>query len=468
MAESPKQLTQPAQAGPPGALAAFWHRMTGADMEARLPERVREAIQEQGDATERLIGWLQLLVILVFATLYGLSPKTAPTGDVIQPVPWAIGAYFLFTILRLWLAYRISLPGWFLLVSIVIDMGLLFGLIWSFHIQYMQPASFYLKAPTILYVFIFIALRALRFEPRFVIAAGFIAALGWLGLVLYVITIDPSDTMITRDYVAYMTSNTILLGAEFDKMVSIVVVTLILGAALIRGRRLLVRAVAESAAAQELSRFFAPEIAKRIRGSDRQIAAGSGEAREAAIVNFDMRGFTRYAETHAPDSVMGLLGAYQRLIVPIIQKHGGSIDKFLGDGIMATFGAATPSDTFAADAVRAVEESIAAAKDWQAQNEREGRPAPRVNGAIATGRIVFGAIGDETRLEYTVIGDAVNLSAKLEQFNKQLGTSALCDAATYELALAQGYDSGAAGRRGAERKLIPGVSQPVDVVVLAD
>ena len=283
---------------PPRAGAAkrsLWRRLRGADMERQLPERVREAIQQQGDATERLIGWMQLGVVLIFGTLYAVAPKTAPVDGAFQPVPWVIGAYFLFTLLRLSLAYRISLPGWFLLVSILIDMGLLFGLIWSFHIQYMQPASFYLKAPTLLYVFIFIALRALRFEARFVIAAGLAAALGWLGMVFYVISVDPNDNMITRDYVAYMTSNSVLLGAEFDKMVSILLVALIMGAALIRGRRLLVRAVSESAAAQELSRFFAPEIAMKIRGSDRQIAAGSGEARDAAIVNFDMRGFTRYA-----------------------------------------------------------------------------------------------------------------------------------------------------------------------------
>ena len=463
---SPNPTPPPAPGAQPGAGTALWRRLGGGNMDVELPERVREAIQEQGDATEHLIGWLQLVVIVVFATLYGLSPKTAPSGDAIQPVPWVIGAYFLFTVLRLWLAYRTSLPGWFLLMSIVIDMGLLFGLIWSFHIQYMQPASFYLKAPTVLYVFIFIALRALRFEPRFVFAAGLCAALGWLGLVIYVIEVDPSDNMITRDYVAYMTSNTVLLGAEFDKMISMIVVALVLGAALIRGRRLLVRAVAEGAAAQELSRFFAPEIAQRIRGSDRQIAAGTGEVREAAIVNFDMRGFTRYAESHQPDQVMSLLGAYQSLIVPIIQKHGGSIDKFLGDGVMATFGASGPSQSYAADAVRAVEESIVAARAWQADIEAAGQPAPRVNGAIATGRIVFGAIGDETRLEYTVIGDAVNLSAKLEQFNKQLGSAALCDGATYELALAQGYAPEAPTTRGAERTLVPGVSHPVEVVVL--
>jgi len=430
-----------------------------------LPERVRQSIQEQGDATERLIGWVQLAVVATFATLYAISPKTFPADQAFQPVPWVIGAYSLFTLLRLGLAHRISLPGWFLLASIVIDMGLLFGLIWSFHIQYMQPPSFYLKAPTLLYVFIFIALRALRFEARFVLAAGIVAAIGWGVLVAYVIFSDPSDTMITRDYVTYMTSNAVLLGAEFDKIVSILVVSIILGVALIRGRVLLVRAVAEGVAAHELARFFSPDIARRIRGADAQIAAGSGETRDAAIVNFDMRGFTRTAETLPPNRVMGLLGEYQHLIVPIVQAHGGSIDKFIGDGIMATFGTAGTSPTYAADAARATEAALAAARDWQRDAARSGGPAPTVNAAVAAGRVIFGAVGDESRLEYTVIGDAVNLSAKLEQHNKQLGVSALCDARTYELALAQGYHPAAPPRR-VSGAAVAGVGQPVDLVVL--
>ncbi len=432
---------------------------------ATLPERVRKAIQEQGDATERLIGWVQLAVVLTFATLYTISPKTFPAEQAFQPVPWVIGAYMIFTVIRLYLAHRMSLPGWFLIMSIVIDMSLLFGLIWSFHIQYMQPASFYLKAPTLLYVFIFIALRALRFEARFVLVAGVVAALGWLVLVLYVITVDPGDNMITRDYIAYMTSNSILLGAEFDKMVSILVVSIILGVALMRGRALLVRAVAEGVAAQELARFFAPEIASKIRGSDQEIAAGTGEARDAAIVNFDMRGFTRFAEKQAPDQVMSLLADYQHRMVQVIQTHGGSIDKFLGDGIMATFGAAAASPTYAADALRAVDQAIAAAMDWRVACEAEGRPCPEVNAAVATGRIVFGAVGDETRLEYTVIGDAVNLSAKLEQHNKAQAVRALCDAKTYELALAQGYEPPEDKRR-VPGAAVAGIGHPVDLVVL--
>jgi len=433
--------------------------------ESELPERVREAIQSQGDATERLIGWIQLAVVLTFATLYAISPKTFPAEQAFEPVPWVIGTYALFTLLRLALAYRISLPGWFLILSIVFDMALLFGLIWTFHIQYQQPASFYLKAPTLLYVFIFIALRALRFEARFVIAAGLAAAVGWLLMVLYVIKIDPSDNMITRDYVAYMTSNSILLGAEFDKIVSILMVAAILGVALTRGRALLVRSVAEGAAARELSRFFAPEVAERIRGAAQEVAVGSGELREAAILNLDLRGFTRFAKTQSPDEVMGLLAEYQHNMVQAIQDHGGSIDKFLGDGIMATFGVSEHSESYAADSLRALDRAVALGAEWTAAKRAAGILCPAVNGAVASGRVVFGAVGDATRLEYTVIGDSVNLSAKLEQHNKVLRSRALTDAATFDLACAQGYAPAAEVRR-LEAVEVAGLDQGIDLVVL--
>jgi adenylate cyclase len=434
--------------------------------EPGLPERVRRAIQEQGDATERLIGWVQLAVVATFAALYALAPKTA-VGLEFQPVPLAVAGYSLFTLLRLVLAYRMSLPSGFLLASIVIDMTLLFGLIWSFHLQYGQPPSFYLKAPTMLYVFIFIALRALRFEARFVVMTGLVASLGWLVLVGYVVWIDPENDMITRDYVHYMTSNSVLLGAEFDKIASILTVTAILTVALLRGRRLLVRAVSEGLAARELSRFFDPEIAQRIRDSERAIAAGSGEAREATILTLDMRGFTSYAERQPPAQVMALLADYQGRMVPAIQAHGGSIDKFLGDGILATFGAAVASETYAADALKALDAALAEAEAWRQDCLRQGRDCPPVNAAAATGRVVFGAVGDETRLEYTVIGEAVNLAAKLEKGNKELGVQGLCDAATYSRALDQGYQPPRPHRRfdGAE---ISGLGQSIDLVVLAD
>ncbi len=428
-----------------------------------LPERVREAIRVQQDRSELLIGWVQLVVVLTFSALYVVSPKPEVMFDL---TPWALVTYLCLTVVRLIWAQRARLPEWSLVVSVVFDMTLLMVLIWSFHIKYDQPASFYLKAPTLLYVFIFIALRALRFDARFVLLAGLVASLGWGILIVYVVTHAPENPMITRDYVDYLTSNSILLGAEFDKIISILVVTVIIAAALQRARGLLIRAIAEQAAAQELSRFFAPEIARKIKQSDQQILAGTGEAREAAIVNVDMRGFTKLAETEEPDKVMSLLAEYQSLMVPAIQQHGGSIDKFMGDGILATFGAAQPSETYAADALRAVDEIMRVAEDWQASRDSDGLPAPAVNASVATGRILFGAVGDATRLEYTVIGDAVNLSAKLEKENKTQRVRALCDGETFDRALAQGYGQ----TDGKERRAacpVGGVAHPVDLVVLS-
>lgn len=426
-----------------------------------LPARVQATIREHEDRAERLIGWIQLVVVLTFATLYFLSPKTFAAHHTFEPVPWAIGAYLLFTGLRLFLAYRTSLPGWFLVLSIVSDMALLFGLIWSFHLQYEQPPSFYLKAPTLLYVFIFIALRALRSRAAYVFLAGVIAALGWVALMLYAVSVDPRDSMITRDYVQYLTSNSVLLGAEFDKIASILAVTAILGVTLLLGRRLLERAVIEGLAKQDLSRFFDPEVAARITAAGHELAAGHGEARDAAILNLDIRGFTALARDLAPDMVARLLTEYQAAMVPIIQRHGGTIDKFLGDGIMASFGAALPSGTYAADALRALSEALDAARAWA---EAAGMKLV-VNGAVATGRVVFGAVGDANRLEYTVIGDAVNLSAKLEKHNKALGTKGLATAAAVELARQQGYRPDAAPRR-IEAAEIDGVAQAIDLVVI--
>jgi adenylate cyclase len=440
-------------------MLCWWRR----NPEADLPERVRLAVSAQQDATERLISWVQLAIVVTFATLYILSPK--PEVE-FAPVPWALGIYLALTLVRVAWAHLGRLPDWALAASVFFDVLLLMVLIWSFHIQYMQPASFYLKAPTLLYVFIFIALRALRFDARFVILAGLLAALGWGVMISYVVYADPVDTMITRDYVAYLTSNSILLGAEFDKIISILVVTALIAVALYRAKGLLVRAVSEQAAARELSRFFAPEIAARIKDTDHSIQAGSGEMRDAAILNLDMRGFTRLAAAEPPDVVMRLLAEYQHRMVPVIQRHGGSIDKFLGDGIMATFGAVRPSTTYAADALRALDDAMAEASAWQADCAAAGQSCPAVNGAVATGPILFGAVGDESRLEYTVIGDAVNLSAKLEKHNKDCGLRALCDRATYEKALAQGY-APVAEKKVLAAEAVAGVAAPLDLVAIA-
>jgi adenylate cyclase len=180
----------------------------------------------------------------------------------------------------------------------------------------------------------------------------------------------------------------------------------------------------------------------------------------------DIRGFTRMAALIQPDELMKILADYQSKLVPLIQRHGGSIDKFLGDGIMATFGASVTTNTYCADALRAVDEIMKVTEDWEAECQARGKPVPCVGAAVTTGRIIFGAVGDATRLEYTVIGDAVNLSAKLEKHTKKEGVRALCTADAYQKAIAQGYQSPDKKTKLTNRK-VEGVAEPLDIMVIA-
>jgi len=431
-----------------------------------LPPRVADAIREHQLKSEILIAWGQLLVGATWASLYALAPKTSAATAMIEPVPIALASYLVFSILRLALAYRGFAATWFLALSVLVDMAILMGLIWSFHIQYEQPASFYLKAPTLLYVFIFIALRALRFSAGFVILAGAAAACGWLLMLYYAMSTSQAPNMgVTRDYVAYMTSNLILIGAEFDKVIAILLSTAILAIALWRARRLLVGSVVESQAHSDLERFFAPEIAHQIVHAEQRIEAGQGEVRRAAILVCDIRGFTPMAMGMDPDYLMKLLADYQTRMVRVIQDHGGSIDKFMGDGIMATFGAALPTETYAADALRCIEDLGQAAWVWHDERQSTGEMPLDIGFAVSAGPLVFGAVGDGERLEFTVIGEPVNLAAKLEKANKAEAVSALTTAATLEIAQAQGYEPPPSLEHRAQRP-IEGTGAPMDLVVL--
>jgi adenylate cyclase len=200
--------------------------------------------------------------------------------------------------------------------------------------------------------------------------------------------------------------------------------------------------VAERSAARKLSRFFDPGIAARIRDAEPHIRVWRGEACEGAILIFDISGFTALSDRLAPNGVMALLAEYQARLIPIIQRHGGSIDKFLGDGVIATFGVAQPLRAYAADATVALDEALAEIDRWNAARYTAGLDPVPVNAALTIGPVIFGAVGDDTRLEYTVFGEPVNLAARLEKHNEKSGTRALATQEAFAMALAQRYCSG--------------------------
>lgn len=157
-----------------------------------------------------------------------------------------------------------------------------------------------------------------------------------------------------------------------------------------------------------------------------------GERREVCLLFSDIRGFTTLSESLPPEEVTRLLDRYFSRMVTAIHAHGGTLDKFMGDGIMAFFGAPQPRDNPCADAFAAAKAMLAALAEFNRELEAEGRPPLAIGIGLNYGAAVVGYIGAADRHEYTAIGDAVNAASRIEGLTKEAGYPLLASRAVME------------------------------------
>ena len=177
-------------------------------------------------------------------------------------------------------------------------------------------------------------------------------------------------------------------------------------------------------------------LALALEADPRRLDPG-GEEREVTVLFADIRSFTDFSEKHTAVEVVALLNAYFKAVVPAIEAEGGVIDKFMGDGIMALFGAPATLPDHAARAARAAVAMVTAVHKGRATWAKLGNPGLRIGVGVHTGKVVVGAIGSPGRLDYTAIGDTVNAASRIESENKAQGTEVLLSAATCGLLSAE-------------------------------
>jgi len=191
-----------------------------------------------------------------------------------------------------------------------------------------------------------------------------------------------------------------------------------------------------------MSRYVNPEIVRRLADESHDLMLG-GQRVPLSILFSDIRGFTSLSEKLSAEQVVEMLNEYLGEMTEIVFAHGGTLDKFIGDAVMALWGAPLPVDDHAR---RAAECALAMTAALERLNARwsqsgEGAAGLRIGIGINTGEAVVGNIGSlKHKLEYTAIGDAVNLASRLEGLNKEMGTTIIISEAT-RAALGEGFDT---------------------------
>jgi len=209
-----------------------------------------------------------------------------------------------------------------------------------------------------------------------------------------------------------------------------------------------------------MARYMDPGLA------DQLLAAGGealgGRSVEATVLFADVRGFTTLSETLGPQGIVAVLNEYFTMMVDCITRDGGMLDKFIGDAIMAVFGLPVAHGDDEDRAVKAAISMLGELTQWNQTRIANGQPAFEIGVGLNTDTIVSGNIGSPKRMDYTVIGDGVNLASRLESACKQYGANLLISESTYKKL------KGVYRTREMDRVIVKGKTRPVAVYEVLD
>ena len=278
------------------------------------------------------------------------------------------------------------------------------------------------------YLYLILAVGTLAYSWRTVWSMGTFVAMVWtlaaLAVYLFGYTIPELDEAGRAAFAGYdlvtelHLPNRIDFGLRFQEIVLFVIVAMILAIKGYRSNRLLLEQAEISAQRANLSRYFPSSLVDTLASSDRDVGAVRSE--EVVVVFTDIVGFTRFAEQNSPGEVMDLLRRYHGMVEKAIFDNGGTLEKYIGDGVMATFGRPERTSRDALNAVSAARQLLEANEAYNTERTAQGKTPVEISIGIHYGPVIMGDIGPERRLEFAVVGDTVNVASRLEAESRAL------------------------------------------------
>jgi PAS domain S-box-containing protein len=208
-----------------------------------------------------------------------------------------------------------------------------------------------------------------------------------------------------------------------------------------------------------LARYVSPTLVDLLAEADEPF--GPARSQDIGVLFADMVGFTQFAAEASPDLVFALLRDFQRRLARIVFAWGGTLDKFTGDGIMATFGTPAPTGRDAANALQCARAIAIETATLDRERRARGEPSLRASVGVHWGPALMGNIGDEKRLEFAVVGDTVNVASRLESLTRSLAADVIASEAVILRAAAEGTALADFAARGAQ--MLRGRETPVGV-----
>jgi adenylate cyclase len=199
-----------------------------------------------------------------------------------------------------------------------------------------------------------------------------------------------------------------------------------------RSNRLLERQADAARERANLARYFAPTIVDHLAGRDKPL--GEVRSQPVVVMFIDIVGFTKMAEQNTPETIVGVLREFHGRMETAVFDNHGTLDKFLGDGIMATFGTPVAGDDDAINSLKCAVDMQNSMKDWNEVRVAQGKEVIRLSIGLHAGDVVLGDIGSERRLEFAVLGDVVNVSSRLEALTREIGVHTIASEAVIEAA----------------------------------